>query len=291
MRLALIFNKTRADTTGIYVERACQALGIPADHWWLRDASRLPLDYDLYLRIDHGDDYLTALPDGCRPSAFYAIDTHLPHSWNKIRRIVSRFDVVFCSHRDGALRLRDAEWLPFAGEPTPPGMRDGGKVYDVAFVGTDGGVPRKFFLQALRERYPRHFIGTADHRDLMAIYRRAGVGFNYSIANDVNMRIFEVLASETLLVTNALASDDLCRLGLEDRRHLVLYRRPSQVFDLIDHYLAHPDEREAIAASGAAVVRQRHTYVHRMRQLLMTVSRRLGVALPAHLQELTPCGS
>src|SRR3989338_6091462 len=139
-------------------------------------------------------------------------------------------------------------------------------------------------------RRPQGF-GTADPRDLIAVYRRAGVGFNYSIANDVNMRIFEVLAAETLLVTNALASDDLRRLGLEDRRHLVLYRRTSQVFDLIDHYLAHPDEREAIAASGAAVVRQRHTYVHRMRQLLMTVSRRLGVALPAHLQELTPCGS
>lgn len=288
MKLALIFDKTRPDTTGIYVERACQTLGIPADHWWVRDAARLPRGYDLYLRIDHGDDYLTVLPGGCRPSVFYAIDTHLPHSWKKIRRLAPRFDAIFCCHRDAALRLRGAEWLPVAGEPPRAEAQAGGELYDVAFVGTDGGVPRKFYLQALRERYPNHFIGRTDHRELMAVYQRARIGFNYSIANEVNMRAFEVLAAQTLLMTNALDSDDLSRLGLEDRRHLVLYRRPHQIFELIEYYLAHREERERIAAAGAAVVRQRHTYVHRLRQLLLACSRRLGVALPAQLNELAP---
>ncbi len=291
MRIALIFDKTRADTTGIYFERACDALGISADHWWLRDTEKIPVGYDLYLRIDHGDQYAVELPTRLRPAVFYAIDTHLPHSWKKIRRIVPHFDLVFCCHRDGATRLQGAEWLPLACDGVMAGQEDAQRTYDVAFVGTDGGVPRKFYLQALRERYPNSFIGKADHRELMAVYRRAKVGFNYSIANDVNMRLFEILAAQTLLVTNALSSDDLSRLGLEDRRHLAFYRRPSEVFETIDYYLAHAEERESIAAAGAAVARQRHTYVHRMRQLLMTVSRRLGVALPTHLKELVPCAS
>ncbi|MBI1991671.1 MAG: glycosyltransferase family 1 protein [Candidatus Omnitrophica bacterium] len=134
----------------------------------------------------------------------------------------------------------------------------------------DGGRGR---YQELRERYPNSFIGPADHAQLASIYRRARVGFNYSIHDDVNMRIFEVLAAETLLVTNQLRHDDLGRLGLEDRRHLVLYRSPRELFDLIEYYLAHPAERQAIAQEGAHVVRARHTYVRRLEQLLATVSR------------------
>ena len=81
MRLALIFNTTRPDTIGIYVARACRALSLAADHWELSQAGQIPPSYDLYLRIDHGDDYFTPLPAGRRPAVFYAIDTHLPHSW------------------------------------------------------------------------------------------------------------------------------------------------------------------------------------------------------------------
>ncbi|MBI4353637.1 MAG: glycosyltransferase [Candidatus Omnitrophica bacterium] len=276
----MIFDTYRPDTTGGYFERACQALGMTVEHWWLRDVARIPEGYDLYLRIDCGDGYDIRLPPNLRPVVFYAIDTHLPHSWEKIRRMAPQFDLVCCCHRDASLRLPDAVWLPVAGDPTMPAEHHGMNRFDVAFVGTDGGRPRKFYLQALRERYPQSFIGKADYRDLMTIYGQARIGFNYSIGNDVNMRIFEVLAARTLLVTNALANDDLGRLGLEDRRHLVLYRRPAEVVELIDYYLAHEEEREQIAASGAEVVRARHTYVHRMRQLLMTVSHRLGVPLP-----------
>ena len=309
MRIALIFNTTRPDTTGGYLARACRALGLSCDQWRLQDAERIPEDYDLYLRIDHGDDYFVRLPDRLRPSVFYAIDTHLPHIWRKIRRVAGRFDAVFCAHRDAADRLPGAEWLPVACDPSIHApmfargrslgivpserceSRDdwelhgsrgdvGASAWDVAFVGTDGGVPRKFYLQALRERYPASFIGTAEHTRLAAIYGRSRVGFNYSIADDVNMRTFEVLAAGALLVTNALRHDDLAALGLEDRRDLVLYRSPGELMGTIDHYLAHPEERRAIAEAGCALVRARHTYTHRMRQLLASVHERLGVGAP-----------
>ncbi len=280
MRIALIFDKTRADTTGMYFERACRSLGLACDHWWLRDAARIPAAYDLYLRIDHGDDYTTDLPDRLRPAIFYAIDTHLPHSWKKIRRTASRFDAVFCCHADAARQLPGAEWLPLACDPAIHGAVPSEPVWDVAFVGTEGGMPRKFYLQALRERYPNSCIGGFDYTEMASIYSRARIGFNYSIANDVNMRLFEVLAAKTLLVTNALKGDDLSQLGLHDREQLVLYRNPRDLFECIDYFLNHADERERIAQAGYAAVMERHTYVHRMQQLLTSVSRRLGVQVP-----------
>lgn len=277
MRLALIFDKTRPDTTGIYLERACRALGLSCDHWWLRDVAAIPAQYDLYLRVDHGDDYLIPLPRRLRPAIFYAIDTHLPQSWRKIRRMAGEYDAVFCAQATAARHLRHGVWLPLACDHDPHVALNGSPGWDLAFVGNDGGIPRKFYLQALRERYPNSFIGRADATRLASIYSRTRIGFNYSIADDVNMRIFEVLAAGTLLLTNALAHDDLARLGLEHRRHLVLYRTPQELVALIDEFLAHPEERRAIAHAGCALVRARHTYVHRLEQLLDTVARRLGV--------------
>ena len=291
MRLALIFDKTRPDTTGVYLERAARALNVPYDHWWLRDVGRMEPTYDLYLRIDHGDDYLTLLPDHLRPAAFYALDTHLPHSWRKIRRVAHRYDLVFCCHRTSVMKLPGAEWLPVACDPELHGTEACDPVWDIAFVGTEGGVPRKFYLQALRERYPNSFIGHADYTRMASIYGRARVGFNYSIANDVNMRIFEVLAAGALLITNALRGDDLRQLGLEDRRHLVLYRSPQELLERIAYYLAHPQERQTIAQAGSGLIRQRHTYVHRMEQLLRSVSQRLGVPVHGVTTEAVSCVS
>ena len=267
MKVALVFDQERPETTGVYVERACQALGIHADHFWTREARSIPPAYDLYLRIDHGD-YRHDLPETLRPRIFYALDTHLPKSWSHIRRLARRYDVVCCVHRDAAVVLPNGAWVPVACDPQLHGRRPGPRRWDVAFIGTEGGVPRKFFLQALRERYPNSFIGHAPHTQLGTLYSQATIGFNYSIRQDVNMRIFEVLCSGTLLVTNRLGHEDLTRLGLREREHLVTYRSPQELFEVVDYYLRHDDEREAIARRGMVVVQQHHTYVHRLQRIL-----------------------
>ena len=287
MRLAIIYNAEREGTTGAYLARACQSLGIGVDHWQLRDAARIPAGYDCYLRVDHGDDYGVRLPAGLRPAVFYAIDTHLPHSWAKVRRTARWYDALFCCHLAGARRLPGAEWLPVGCDLEihgPPSMEEP-LACDVAFIGNDGGIPRKFYLQALRERYPRHAIGLAPYTQIGAIYSRARVVFNYSICEDVNMRMFEALAAGSLLVTNALRGEELERLGFEDRRHLVVYRRPQELFGIIDYYLGHESERAAIAAQGQALVRQRHTYQHRVRQMLAHLAQAIGLSLPPGLRE------
>ncbi len=289
MPIALIFDKTRPDTIGIYFERACRALGVAYDHWSLRDAQQIPATYDLYLRIDHGDDYLTELQAQLRPSVFYAIDTHLPHSWRKIRQVAGQYDLVCCAQRDAAARLPRAAWLPFACDPDLHGPCGASATWEVAFIGMDGGIPRKFYLQALRERYPKSRIGIADHTQLGTIYSSARIGFNYSIANDVNMRIFEVMAANALLITNALNHDDLPALGLEDGQHLVLYRTPVELFERIDYFLGHPEERIRIAQAGCDAVRHHHTYTQRLRQLLDRVSQTLGVSLASQTQEPLAC--
>ncbi len=293
MRLACIFNTTRPDTTGIYFERACRTMGVVYEHWELGQAAQIPPVYDGYVRFDHGDDYEVRLPSCLRPVVFYAIDTHLPKSWHKIRRAAPWYDLVCCAQRDAANRLPGAEWLPLVCDEACHGAREVSRRWDVACVGHDGGVPRKFYLQALRERYPNSCIGQADYTQLGLIYSQARIGFNYSIADDVNMRIFEVLAAKTLLLTNALTHDALARLGLRDRHELVLYRTPQELFQLMDYYLAHAEERDSIAAAGAAVVRERHTYAHRVQRLMEWLQQRFSSTAThqAPLEQKVPCAS
>ncbi len=276
MRIAVIFDKTRPDTTGGYIERACREAGHACDHWWLRDAAAIPAAYDLYLRVDHGDDYLAVWPRHLRPVVFYAIDTHLAPSWKKIRRAAARYDAVCCAQARAAAALPNGQWLPLGCDPGLHTAPLAERTLDIAFVGTEGGVPRKFYLQALRERYPNSAIGPADHRQMAVLYGRARIGFNYAIADDVNMRVFEVLAAGTLLVTNALSGDAFGRLGLRDRQELVLYRSPRELIEAIDYFLVHAEERERIASAGQNAALAFHTYRHRVVQLMESLGLQAG---------------
>ena len=280
MRLAIVYDAgDREGTTGGYLLRAARSLGLDVVRWTLAEAAHMP-PLDLHVRVDHGDEYEVPWPARLRPAVFYAIDTHLPHSWRKIRRTAGWYDLVACCHRSGAERLPGAVWLPVACDPDlHAGSAGAPRDLDIAFIGTDGGVPRKFYLQALRERYPNSFISLAPHTQLAATYGRARIGFNYAIRDDVNMRVFEVMAAGALLLTNVLSHDDLDRLGLRAEEHLVTYDGPRELFDRIERLLSDAPERERIAAAGRAAVLGHHTYRHRMEELLRIVQEQLGVRL------------
>ena len=276
MKAALIFDAARPDTTGTYFARAFERLGIAFDHYALRQLEAIPHEYDWYLRIDHGDDYEVAWPDRLRPASFYAIDTHLAHSWKKVRRVASRYDQLFCCHRKAALALPGAEWVPVGCDPDLHAPMPGAAEWDVGFIGTDGGVPRKFYLQALREKYPSSRIGPADYREIGRVYSHSRVSFNYSIRDDVNMRFFEALASGGCLVTNRLANDDYAQLGLIENEHFVLYDPGADVFAAIDALLRDPERRKRLAAAGRSAVLGAHTYQHRLKRMLQLASSRFS---------------
>ena len=115
-RVAVIYDdKDRPETTGVYCQRALGSM-IEAVHFRAGDLAGIPrTGFDLYLNIDDGLEY--QLPDGLRPAAWWAIDTHLNFEW--CRRKAKAFDFVFAAQRDGAARLvaegiAAAQWLPLA---------------------------------------------------------------------------------------------------------------------------------------------------------------------------------
>lgn len=275
MRLALIFNKEREDTIGGYFEMAAKELGLSYDHYWTKDADKIPQIYELYLRIDHGD-YKYDLPVRLKPSAFYVVDTHLKKPYKKIKEQVKHYDHIFCAQKDGVENLRrdvkvNATWVPIACDPGIHKRLEVEKKFDVVFVGTEGKDSiRSQLLEMLARRYPNNFIGRANFRLLSNIYSSAKIGFNYSINNDINMRMFEILSCGALLVTNCIRDNGFEEL-FSHGFNVIAYKKPSELFQLIDYYLSHEEERERISKEGHLLAVGFHTYKDRLKKMLEVV--------------------
>lgn len=87
-----------------------------------------------------------------------------------------------------------------------------------------------------------------------------------------NMRLYEATGVGTLLLT-----DQKNNLGeiFDVGREVVAYTDATDCLEKIHHYLAHEDERQAIAAAGQQRTLNEHTYFHRMQELLDIISKHL----------------
>ncbi len=270
--IALIFDhSTRPGTTGEYCLRAMKELA-DVTHFHPDQLSDIDFStFDLVLHVDDGLDYL--LPEINCPSVYWAIDTHLDFEW-RLERSHS-FNFVFAAQRDGAEKFKQAgvknvHWLPLGCDPEIHGKKDVAKKYDIGFVGHSFPGEREELLKLITEKYPNSFLGQADYREMANVYSASKIVFNRSLRNDINMRVFEALASGSLLITNDLDDNGQSAL-FQSSKHLVTYQNADEMLELIDYYLTHDEEREQIAAASREEVLAHHTYQHRMQKILDVV--------------------
>ncbi|HUT93884.1 MAG TPA: glycosyltransferase [Thermoguttaceae bacterium] len=280
-QIALVFDDTiRPETTGTYCHRALGELA-EVRHYLPNELPLIPRQgFDLYLNVDDGLRY--RFPSDLRPSAWWAIDTHMDFRW--YRKKAPDFDLVFAAQRVGARQLcdegiADAQWLPLACDPDVHAKHDVPKEFDVCFVGNVSPGRRAELIALIRHRFSNVFVGQRYFDDMAKVYSASRIVFNRSVNNDLNMRVFEALATGSLLVTDELdgnGQDELFRDGV----HLASYREPEELLDKIAFHLRHDDVRERIAAAGREEALARHTYRHRMQDMLGAIARRVPRAEP-----------
>jgi GT2 family glycosyltransferase/tetratricopeptide (TPR) repeat protein/2-polyprenyl-3-methyl-5-hydroxy-6-metoxy-1,4-benzoquinol methylase len=272
-RIAVIFDdRSRPETTGVYCRRALQSL-VQVRHFLPSELSQIaPKDFDLYVFIDDGMDY--PLPNDLHPSVWWAIDTHmdLPRC---LRRAQGR-DLVFAAQRDGTEALRQsgvaAQWLPLACDPEIHAKHDVAKQFDVCFVGNLVRGPREELVRLLQRHFPNHFVGQRYFQEMAQTYSASRIVFNRSVLNDINMRVFEALASGSLLLTNDLRANGQGEL-VRDGMHLATYGDADDLLDKARYYLSRESVRERVAAAGRQEALARHTYRHRMEKILEAAER------------------
>jgi hypothetical protein len=246
-----------------------------------------PGRHALNVFIDDGRDDIAWLPP--KPNACWLVDTHLGYdqrlAWAK------NFDYVFLAQLPDVERMKGdglerVYWLPLACSPyLDPCYKefqvarkdlDVTRIWDCVFVGyLNRGVPgnpkshdRVAILDELFKAFPNSWLVFNQFFEQAALhYVKAKVGLNVSIAQDLNMRFFEALSYGVCQVCNR----DMVgweALGFLEDVHFLAWDSVGEAKEKIQWALNHMEEREQIAEAGWKLVREKHTYEHRVLEML-----------------------
>lgn len=221
------------------------------------------------------------------------------------------YDEVFCGGSEAVEALRGAgvaraELLPFACDPKTHLRRelspeDSGRLgSDICFVGTINPSiypGRVAMLESISDMdlkvwgpgaavvpvgspLRKHIMGEQTPPELWTgIYSASKIALcmHYSDPDprypcyQASPRVFEALACGAFLMCDA--QRDVLSL-FEDGKHLVIFRNKSELREKLTYYLAHPEKRAAIAAAGREEVLKKHTYRHRMEEVLKNCAKK-----------------
>jgi hypothetical protein len=124
----------------------------------------------------------------------------------------------------------------------------------------------------IRKRHHGEVWGIDMYRALARSRVTLNRHINVAENNANNMRLYEATGVGSLLVTDR--KDNLGEL-FEVGKEVVAYSSQEEAAELIRHYLAHPQEAEAIAKAGQARTLRDHTYQRRMEELVPILRRHL----------------
>ncbi|MBN1832757.1 MAG: glycosyltransferase [Deltaproteobacteria bacterium] len=213
------------------------------------------------------------------PTAGYFIDSHTKINWHL--EFAKQFDYVFIAqkayiHNFIQAGCKRVSWLPLACDPEIHGKHQVEKRHDISFVGNlYSGVPlyqkRNYLLNILQKKYDVK-IEQKYFNEMAESFSKAKFVFNISAKDDLNMRVFEALASGTLLFTDQAKGSGLTEL-FRNREDLIIYKNENDLLELVDYYLSHPEEAEDISSNGLKKVKEYHTYSHRIDNIIKTIGK------------------
>jgi len=230
-------------------------------------------EFDLHIWVDWGEDgleipYKMLFPPG-RPLVYWASDTHLGYDYRL--KCAKQADFAFAAQieavadfkRDG---VKNPILLPHAVEPEAYAYIEMPiKEYDVAFIGFINSRNRVDALDALFKAVPNFYFGQRRFEEAADIYRRSKIVFNISMRKELNMRVFEVMATGSMLLTDDIP---MIHQFFKDGVHMVTYKDEKDMIEKAKYYIEHDEERQKIAEAGMKEVLAHHTIDHRLDVIL-----------------------
>jgi len=240
-------------------------------------------NFDLHVLIDHGEDGIGApldfkLP---HPNAYWIADSHISgESYQYRMNRAKEFDFVFASHKPSIEQFEKdglkVQYMPWAAEASVYRPIPIIEKYDWCFIGHLNNQSRIDLVDRFCKEWPVGEKGYLGWRkagvpgynvfdDVAKKFSQSRIILNEAIKEDLNMRVFETLACKRFLLTeNVPAIHD----HFEDGKHLVLFKTIDEAVEKAKYYLAHDNERNAIAEAGYREFLDKHTYMHRAKEIL-----------------------
>lgn len=204
---------------------------------------------------------------------WWGIDTH--NDYQKHLLISRLFDHSFIAQKDFVSLLakdgiRSTSWFPLAAPVTDNALYDSKKTFDISYVGSQNWhmyPERKILLDAIKKTYSNIFVGSTSACEMMQIYRNSKIVINFSLKNDINMRIFEAIGAGALLLTNEIEGNGMNDL-LQIKKDYDTYTSTEDLLNKIDFYLSNEIKRSEVAESGYHRIIRNHKYSDRAKELL-----------------------
>lgn len=119
---------------------------------------------------------------------------------------------------------------------------------------------------------PRAYGGRIGYnRQLPAFYQCVGVNLNLTslqMKDGLNQRVFDVPAAGAFLLTDFKEA----LLDLFHPDEVATYRHPEEAREKLQYFAAHEQERHALAARARERVLSQHTFLHRVRTIIESLS-------------------
>jgi len=217
-------------------------------------------DYDLIFAIENWD-WMPDLRNIHVPKFIWAIDAHCkgPQIYEQYG-----FDKVLHATKQFA---KDECWLPNCYDDTIIKPHEN-QFYNRSDIGFCGNVVnRKQYIDYLTANlkgfiFDEMVIGD----DMVKAVNSYKIHWNANISVDVNFRNFETMGCNTCLLTSA--HPDYKELGMIHGENCLIYQNVVQMISYAKYAITNHEYRESISKSGYDLVKNRHTYKHRAKQII-----------------------
>lgn len=143
-------------------------------------------------------------------------------------------------------------WIPGFNVNPYPQPPDRTPHYPLTFIGEVGKFARyRKYIRAWSDR-----LGVAVNHsdnspeDAAKVYAESAINLNVSLNGELNLRLFEVLASGGFLLTDRLSPQAGLELLFEDGKHLATFRNESELSYKLSFFLDNPESTREIAQNA-----------------------------------------
>ena len=117
-----------------------------------------------------------------------------------------------------------------------------------------------------------NYKGSVDYWSKMPlVFRDSKINLNMTIPNiksGVPLRVYDIMGAGGFCLTNFQAE---LPMQFENEKHLVWYYSNEDLYEKVDYYLTHDEERKRIAMAGSEFTKENCTYEIRLKKLLDTI--------------------
>ena len=246
----------------------------------------LGIDPDLCIFVEGGemDVFPVDISELPGVKVWWGIDT--PYAPGKHRNINRLFDIAFLAQmnyveqfiKEGQINVR---WLPLAFPDYAHLSQSTERSIDIAYVGTldrRSYSNRARLLDLVRDSVANTVVETQTPDEMLKTYSKAKLVFNFSLADDLNMRYFEAIGCGAILVTNRIANPGVEQI-FKLNKNIFFYETDQELIATIESLLDNPSFISKQARLNSQLVAEKHLYTHRADEILEIASAKVTKAV------------